>query len=201
MEKKILYVDDDINMLNTAEQILSDEGYEVSLAKSGSQAVKLLQKGNAPDLILLDVDMPDKDGYATFTEIRKIENMKDVPVIFLTGMDAPDFEIKGLKLGAADYITKPFFKDVLIARINNCIARYAKTEAKPSYNEKELKKLEEVLTPTEILIAKLVADGFSNQEIADKSNYSYGYVRKVVSLILDKLYLESRVELRRLLRK
>ena len=201
MKKRILYVDDDINMLNTAEQILVDEGYEVSLAKSGDQAVKLLQKSDAPDLILLDVDMPGKDGYDTYAEIRKIDNMVNVPVVFLTGMDAPDFEIKGLKLGAADYITKPFFKDVLIARINNCIARNSSPEPQSSYNEEELKKLEKVLSPTEILIAKLVADGFSNQEIADKSNYSYGYVRKVVSLILDKLYLESRIELRKLLRK
>lgn len=201
MGKRILYVDDDINMLNTAEQILVDEGYEVSLAKSGDQAVKLLQKNRDVTLILLDVDMPKKDGYDTFSEIRTIEGLEKVPVIFLTGMDAPDFEIKGLKLGAADYITKPFFKDILLARIENCIARFCEAEPlKTVFNESELKKLELVLSPTEITIAKLVAEGFSNQEIAEKSHYSYGYVRKVVSLILDKLYLSSRIELRRLLR-
>lgn len=201
MGKRILYVDDDINMLNTAEQILVDEGYEVSLAKSGDQAIKLLQKNKNVTLILLDVDMPQKDGYDTFSEIRAIEGLEKVPVIFLTGMDAPDFEIKGLKLGAADYITKPFFKDVLLARIENCIARFCEPESQTTFNEAELEKLALVLSPTEITIAKLVAEGYSNQEIADKSHYSYGYVRKVVSLILDKLYLSSRIELRRLLRK
>ena len=201
MGKRILYVDDDINMLNTAEAILSGEGYEVSLAKSGAQAVKLLQKDIDVSLILLDVDMPETDGYETYKLIRKISGCENIPVIFLTGMDAPDFEIKGLKLGAVDYITKPFFKDVLIARINNCIARFGEVKQEITYNAEELKKLEEVLSPTEITIAKLVADGYSNQEIADKSNYSYGYVRKVVSIILDKLYLGSRIELRQLLRK
>lgn len=201
MGKRILYVDDDINMLNTAEQILVDEGYEVSLAKSGDQAIKLLQKNKNVTLILLDVDMPQKDGYDTFSEIRAIEGLEKVPVIFLTGMDAPDFEIKGLKLGAADYITKPFLKDVLLARIENCIARFCEPESQTTFNEAELEKLALVLSPTEITIAKLVAEGYSNQEIADKSHYSYGYVRKVVSLILDKLYLSSRIELRRLLRK
>lgn len=200
MGKRILYVDDDINMLNTAEQILVDEGYEVSLAKSGEQAVKLLQKNKDITLILLDVDMPGKDGYDTFSEIKAMEGLEKVPVIFLTGMDAPDFEIKGLKLGAADYITKPFFKEVLLARIENCIARYGEAEPQTAFNETELEKLALVLSPTEITIAKLVAEGYSNREIADKSHYSYGYVRKVVSLILDKLYLSSRIELRRLLR-
>lgn len=201
MGKRILYVDDDINMLNTAEQILVDEGYAVSLAKSGDQAIKLLQKNKDITLILLDVDMPGKDGYDTFAEIRAIEGLEKIPVIFLTGMDAPDFEIKGLKLGAADYITKPFFKDVLLARIENCIARFCVAEPQTAFNEAELEKLALVLSPTEITIAKLVAEGYSNQEIADKSHYSYGYVRKIVSLILDKLYLSSRIELRRLLRK
>lgn len=201
MGKRILYVDDDINMLNTAEQILVGEGYEVSLAKSGDQAVKLLRKNSDVALILLDVDMPGKNGYETFSEIKTIEGLEKVPVIFLTGMDAPNFEIKGLKLGAADYITKPFFKDVLLARIENCIVRYGAEKTQTDLNEAEIEKLAQVLSPTEITIAKLVAEGYSNQEIADKSHYSYGYVRKVVSLILDKLYLSSRIELRRLLRR
>ena len=201
MGKRILCIDDDINMLNTAEQILMDDGYVVSLAKSGEQAVKLLNKNKDVDLILLDVDMPGKDGYETFSDIRKIEGFEEVPVIFLTGMDAPDFEIKGLKLGAADYITKPFFKDVFLARINNCMERFAAAKPSDSFNEEEIEKLKSVLSPTEIAIAKLVAEGYSNREIAEKSHYSYGYVRKVVSLILDKLYITSRIELRQLLRK
>ena len=88
MGKRILYVDDDINMLNTAEQILVDEGYEVSLAKSGEQAVKLLQKNKDVTLILLDVDMPQKDGYDTFTEIKAIEGLEKASSAFLS-MNSP----------------------------------------------------------------------------------------------------------------
>lgn len=200
MGKRILYVDDDINMLNTGEAMLSAAGYTVSLAKSGDQAVKLLNRSSDFSLILLDVDMPDKDGYQTFEEIRAIDGCESIPVIFLTGMDAPDFEIKGLQLGAADYITKPFLKDVLLARISNCIARYDDARKETVYKPEAVKLLKENLSSTEIMIAKLVADGYSNQEIAERTNYSYGYVRKVVSAILEKLYLESRIELRRVLR-
>ena len=124
----ILYIDDDINMLNTGEDILRTAGYGVSLAKSGDQAIKLLSKGVKCNLILLDIDMPDMDGYETFEKIRKLDGCEDIPIIFLTGMDAPDFEIKGLEMGAADYITKPFIKNVLLARISSRLKATVKSE-------------------------------------------------------------------------
>lgn len=120
-EKRILCVDDDINMLNTVEDILISSGYSVSLAKSGRQAVEYIKKGIRFQLVLLDVDMPEMDGYETFKEIRSLENAKDLPIIFLTAMDEPDFEKKGFECGAADYITKPFVKSVFLARIKNRI--------------------------------------------------------------------------------
>ena len=107
-ECRILCVDDDINMLNTEEDILINAGYSVSLAKSGKQAIDLLKKGIDYRLVLLDVDMPGMDGYETFKAIRQLETAKDTPIIFLTGMDGEDFVIKGWEYGAADYITKPF---------------------------------------------------------------------------------------------
>ncbi|MCR4649485.1 MAG: response regulator [Lachnospiraceae bacterium] len=199
--KTILYVDDDINMLNTGEDILINAGYEVSLAKSGVQAIKLLNKGNRYGLILLDVDMPEMDGYETFEEIRKISGCEDVPIIFLTGMDAPDFEIKGLKMGAADYITKPFIKDVFLVRIASRINTAPAATAETMFDEQKLKEIEKVLSPAEVAVAKLVAEGCSNQEIADRTNYSYGYIKKMVSGILDKLYLKNRSEIRHMLKK
>lgn len=198
-KKKILYIDDDINMLNFGEDILVQVGYEVSLAKSGVQAVKLLNKGMKCDLILLDIDMPEMDGYKTFQAIREISGCEDIPIIFLTGMDAPDFEIKGLEMGAADYITKPFVKNVLLARVNSRV-KAVRHEEKPLFDQKKMTELEKVLSASELQIAKLVAEGYSNQEIAEKTNYSYGYVKKVVSVTLDKLYLKNRIELRKLLK-
>lgn len=201
-EAKILYIDDDVNMLNTGEDILMGAGYEVSLAKSGEQALKLLAKNTGFDLILLDVDMPGMDGYETYGKIRKMTGCEEIPIIFLTGMNAPDFEIKGLEMGAADYIVKPFVKIVLLARIKRELEknRKAKTSAN-MYNPEGLAKAEKELTPSELLIAKLVAEGYSNQEIADKANYSCGYIKKKVSEILDKLYLKNRAEIRALLKK
>lgn len=198
---RILCVDDDINMLNNTEDILLAAGYDVSLSKSGSQAIKLLQKGIKCDLILLDVDMPEMDGFETLKQIQEIENCKNIPVLFVTGMDAPDFEIKGLELGASDYIVKPFIRDILLARINSQLRKLAvKEPVTPRYNEEALKQLEKELSETEIMVAKYIADGLSNQEIADKTNYSYAYVKKVTSSILSKLDLSKRMEIRAMLR-
>lgn len=198
---RILCVDDDINMLNNTEDILLAAGYDVSLSKSGSQAIKLLQKGIKCDLILLDVDMPEMDGFETLKQIQEIENCKNIPVLFVTGMDAPDFEIKGLELGASDYIVKPFIRDILLARINSQLRKLAvKEPVTPRYNEEALKQLEKELSETEIMVAKYIADGLSNQEIADKTNYSYTYVKKVTSSILSKLDLSKRMEIRAMLR-
>lgn len=201
-EAKILYIDDDITMLNTGEDILMDAGYEVSLAKSAEQALKLLSKAPEFDLILLDVDMPQMDGYTTYGKIREINGCEDIPIIFLTGMNAPDFEIKGLEMGAADYIVKPFVKVVLLARIKRELEKNRKTKATgQQFNPEGLARAEKELTASELLIAKLVAEGYSNQEIADKANYSCGYIKKKVSEIMDKLYLKKRTEIRALLKK
>lgn len=191
---KILFVDDDVNMLHTGEDLLISAGYEVSLAKSGKQAIDILNKVSGINLVLLDIDMPIMDGYETFAAIRETENGKNLPVIFLTGMDMPEYEIKGLEMGAADYVTKPFVKDVLLARVK----RQMKKDSAPTseFDEKRLKELETKLTASEFSVAKLVAKGYSNQEIAEKLCYSYGYVKKMVSIILEKLYFTKRTELR-----
>lgn len=201
-KNRILIVDDDINTLNNSEDILLSAGYDVSPAKSGEQAIKLLSKGVKCDLVLLDVDMPGMDGYETLSEIRKIAGCENIPIIFLTGMDAPDFEIKGLEMGAADYIVKPFIRDVLVARINSQIRKSKANDVvvAVTYNMDAINALEGKLNSTEISIAKLIADGLSNQEIADELHYSYAYVKKVTSTILSKLEMEKRSEIRAMLR-
>ncbi|MBO7353545.1 MAG: response regulator, partial [Lachnospiraceae bacterium] len=174
---RILCVDDDIGMLNTIEDILISAGYSVSLAKSGRQALELLKKGISYQLVLLDVDMPGMDGYETFKAIRELEAGKGVPIIFLTGMDGSEFEIKGWEYGAADYITKPFIKSVFLARIKNRITVPAKSSAE-LYYPAALADFEQLLTELELTVAKYIADGLSNQEIADRTSYSYGYIKR-----------------------
>lgn len=112
---RILIVDDQKANLKILTELLSDEA-EISLAKSGAQAIdkslKLL-----PDLILLDIVMPEMDGFETLKRLRSIESLKEVPIIFITGLDTADNEIYGLDLGAHDYIRKPFNPSVVKSRI------------------------------------------------------------------------------------
>lgn len=194
---RILCVDDDINMLNTLEDMLINTGYSVSLAKSGKQAVDYIKKGIGFQLVLLDVDMPEMDGYETIKAIKSLGQAKDIPVIFLTALDEPDFEIKGLEYGAADYITKPFVKSVFLARVKN---RIAVTESKKAAESENLERLKGMLTDLELRVAEYIAEGFSNQEIADKTSYSYGYVRRVVSSILEKTGMKKRSDIRKFIK-
>ncbi len=194
---KILCVDDDINMLNTVEDILISSGYSVSLAKSGKQAIDFVKKGIGFSLILLDVDMPGMDGYETLREIKNLDEGKDIPVIFLTAKDEPDFEIKGFEYGAADYITKPFVKSVFLARIKNRITAPSRQKAIENEN---LGHLKNILSDLELKIAGYIAEGLSNQEIADRTSYSYGYVRRIVSSILEKTGMKRRSDIRQYLK-
>ncbi len=113
-ENKILLVDDDTKNLQVAMNILKD--YNVIYAQSGDKALELLEKNNF-DLILLDVVMPTMDGYFVCSKIKQNEKTKRIPVIFLTVKDDEKDIVKGFELGAVDYITKPFYSEVLLKRV------------------------------------------------------------------------------------
>jgi len=114
--KKIIIVDDVAINLSVAKSALSDK-YDVFTAPSAEKLLLLLDK-LVPDLILLDIEMPDMDGYEVITTLKNSEKNKDIPVIFLTGKIDPEHEVKGLSLGAVDYITKPFSRELLLKRID-----------------------------------------------------------------------------------
>lgn len=197
-ESRILCVDDDISMLNTIEDILINAGYTVSLAKSGKQALDMLKKGIEYQLVLLDVDMPEMDGYETFKAIRELESGKNLPIVFLTGMEAPEFQIKGWEYGAADYITKPFIKSVFLARIKNRINVSANAS---KYDPVAFAELRKKLNDLELTVSQYIADGLSNSEIAELTNYSYGYIKQIVSSILIKVNAKKRSDLRHYLKE
>lgn len=132
-ENHILIIDDDLMLLKTAEEILSDQ-YNVSVAKSGIQALNLLNKNIIPDLILLDIDMPQMDGYETLEEIKKIPRCELIPIIFLTGFSEMDYEVRGLKAGAVDYIVKPFAKEILLAGLNGIWNDISRDSTKNPWN-------------------------------------------------------------------
>ena len=122
---KVLVVDDEKNIRRLVGDYLRNENFEVMEAKDGLDAIEVLTVNRSIDLILLDVRMPKMDGYETMAEIRKV---CDAPVIFLTANDDISQEVKGLQLGAYDYITKPFRYEVLVARVKGCLKQLKKIQ-------------------------------------------------------------------------
>ena len=114
-KQKILIADDERFNLNILVDILKPD-YKVIVAKDGKQALERA-KSNPPDLILLDIMMPEMDGYEACKNLKENEQTKDIPVIFITAMKEEGNEAKGFDLGAMDYITKPFQAAIVIARV------------------------------------------------------------------------------------
>jgi putative two-component system response regulator len=115
MAKQILVVDDNISSLKQIGAQLTSH-YEVSLAKSGALALQIC-KQERPDLILLDVEMPEMNGFQTLSRLKEDPALGPIPVIFLTGNRDTETEIKALESGAMDFITKPANKDILFHRL------------------------------------------------------------------------------------
>ena len=114
----ILVVDDMTTTLLLLHDLLKDT-YEVKIAKKGTKALEILESPNDIDLILLDIEMPDINGYDVCKRIKNNETIKNIPIIFITGRTSQEDEEYGLNLGAIDYITKPFNKAIVKLRIKN----------------------------------------------------------------------------------
>lgn len=112
----ILIVDDVSRNLQVVGSFLREAGFNVSAASSGKQAMAIASDA-APDLILLDIMMPEMDGYETCRRLKADERTKDIPVVFLTAKTAQEDIVHGFELGAVDYITKPFQRQELLARV------------------------------------------------------------------------------------
>ncbi|MBA2250724.1 MAG: response regulator transcription factor [Chitinophagaceae bacterium] len=122
---KILIADDEPDILEIISFNLQSEGYEVFTAKNGEQAIEQAKK-HMPDLIILDVMMPRKNGFEVCNILRLQPAFKDTIIIFLTALNDESTEIKGLETGGDDYITKPISPKVLISRINALFRRITK---------------------------------------------------------------------------
>ncbi len=119
MKKKIFLVDDDRNILMSVSMALESEGFAVETFNDGESGLKAILKG-APDLVILDVKMPRMDGIEVLTRLRE---ESQIPVIFLTSKDDEVDQVIGLRMGADDYITKPFSQRLLIERIKALLRR------------------------------------------------------------------------------
>jgi DNA-binding response OmpR family regulator len=119
MDKKILFIDDDVEILALLEKLLGFEGYQVFLASNGSEGLHLAYEQH-PDLIILDVSMPGQDGFDVCKSLREITS---VPIIMLTARTAPPDIKRGFAAGADDYIKKPFSNDELLLRVRALLRR------------------------------------------------------------------------------
>jgi len=117
---KILIAEDDRDFGNILTQYVTISGFEVDLTRDGKEAWEKFNESK-PDICVLDVMMPEMDGFTLAEKIKQVQ--PDMPVIFLTAKSLKEDIVKGLKIGADDYITKPFDPEVLILRINNILKR------------------------------------------------------------------------------
>ena len=126
--KKILIVDDERFNIDVLVDLL-EPNYKIMVAINGKEALKAAQSDSPPDLILLDVMMPEMDGYEVCRQLKANENTREIPVIFVTAMGQESDETKGLEMGAVDYITKPISPAIVEARVRVQIERKEAEEA------------------------------------------------------------------------
>ena len=131
--KKLLLVDDEPDLLKMVSDILKDAGFEAVLTAASVKEAVMVAKQEKPDLMILDVMLPDGDGFSLMEQLR---TFTDVPVIFLTAKDEAADKLAGLGLGADDYITKPFSTNELLARIRTSLRHSNRVVTNDSVSEK-----------------------------------------------------------------
>ena len=119
-KRNILVVDDNEAQLENAKLLLEGD-FNVATADSGKEALDYLIKGYLPDLILLDILMPNMDGWETYNRLRAISFLQEVPIIFITSLDGSSEKKHAFDIGAADFLTKPLVKSELVEKINKVL--------------------------------------------------------------------------------
>ncbi len=195
MQYTVAVVDDDMSIYHVVKGVLSKEGMKVVPLNSGRALLDYI-KVQTPDIILLDIMMPEMDGIETFTALRALEtelDKPDVPVIFLTGKDSNDLEIKALELGAMDFITKPFVPSILTLRVTHCIELHRLQNQLEGEVDKKTKAYEDLfLGIVKSLAAAIDAkDSYTNGHSVRVAEYSREIARRAGydDLALQKIYI------------
>jgi DNA-binding response OmpR family regulator len=139
----ILAVDDDPKILSLTKMVLLKEGYSVHPASSAREAEQALRDQKI-DLVLLDVMLPDGDGYSLCKSIKENGQTRDIPVILLTALDTIDSKVRGLDVGASDYLVKPFLQKELLARIRSHLREREFTQEMKALYSLEKRRAHEV---------------------------------------------------------
>ncbi len=193
---KILIIDDNPKYLADA---LPMYGYEADAACDGVQGLKKLSNDDVSyDLVLLDVMMPNMDGWETLRAIRNNKKYSSVPIIMITALNEEQKEISGLKFGADDYVVKPFILPNLLARIEALLRRsnWAKEQQKTASVDLKFAQEGEIepLTAREKEVLTLVSQGASNQQIAEKLFVREVTVKTHLNSIFKKLKVSNRTQ-------
>ena len=190
---RILIVDDEPKLLADT---LPMYGFDVNVAADGLLALKMLDEDNNYDLILLDVVMPNLDGWSTLKAIRQNNKISKIPIIMLTSVNETAKQISGLKSGADDYIVKPFILPNLLARIDALLRRSLWNKDMKEIKSLPFIKGEKIspLTQREKEILAFVAKGATNAQIADKLSVQEVTVKTHLNSIYRKLNVDNRVQ-------
>ncbi|SFI16696.1 putative two-component system response regulator [Pseudobutyrivibrio sp. OR37] len=171
MISQIVIVDDDPIILKRAWNTLTSAGFKVVVLKSGKALLDYAKENMAPNLILLDISMPEMDGFEVVEKLRMCEsNWRDTPVIFLTANEDEDTETKGLSLGAMDFIRKPFVPSVLVLRVKHAVELVLLQKDLETMVEEKTKENENLF----IHVVESLADA-----IDAKDNYTKGHSGRV----------------------
>lgn len=201
MTKRLLVVDDEPKLLRAVAVDLRGEGYHVTTARSGAEAlISVVQE--IPDLIVSDIRMPGMDGYEFARRLRQNQRTALVPIVFLTAKDTTQDRIEGFRTGVDAYLTKPFEPDELLAIIASILNRVERTHGqiarlvgKAEAEKANERFFDEELTEAETRIAGAVSRGLSNKEIAQEFNISVRTVEHHIRHILSKKNFSNRVEI------
>ena len=191
---KILLADDNPKYM---EEVLPYYGYEVICASNGEEALEILHNDKSIDIVLLDVMMPKMNGWETLKNIRSNPETAEIPVIMVTAVSEDQKMISGLKIGADDYIVKPFVLPNLLARIEAVLRRSRRGCDKTSQANVTINKNNQFnsLTRREKDVLLLVTQGENNKSIADKLVLSEVTVKSHLSSIFKKLNVTNRTQL------
>ncbi|MDY7008093.1 MAG: response regulator transcription factor [Cyanobacteriota bacterium] len=202
-QRRLMLVDDDPNLILLVKDYLEFRGYQVTTAENGREALEKLEN-EIPELIICDVMMPEMDGYTLVQHIRENPATEWVPVLFLSAKGQSQDRVKGLNTGADVYIVKPFEPEELVAQVESSLKqasrliKHQNSNVSSSGGGPKIKVRRNVeLTPTELKVVQLVAQGMANRDIAEMMEVSQRTIESHVSNMLGKTGLHNRTELAR----
>ncbi|MEH2148015.1 hybrid sensor histidine kinase/response regulator [Nostoc sp.] len=185
----ILIVDDNPANLQVLSSFLDQSSFEVWAARSGEKALQLLENDDLPDLILLDVMMPGIDGFETCKQLKSNPRIQDIPVIFMTALSETADKVKGLQLGAVDYITKPFQHEEVLVRIENHLKLRNLTKTLIAKNAELQQTQTQLIQAEKVAALGQLTAGIAHEVnnpinfIAGNLNFVEQYVQQVVNLL------------------